>query len=287
MTTICRGPILPPQVTILVRPGGAIQLGWHPEDSLVLETEGLETDTVLGFLRLLDGSHTRPQILWQANEYGITPEQALALLDLIDTAELLEHPVDRAWQVTEVRIHGLGPLSDALTTGARRMGLHPSRSHEYGANTPPVRTWHTDLVILADALIPDPHLVDELVRHRIPHLPVRVRDGRGMVGPLVLPGATSCLRCADLRRADNDADWPHLAAQLYGRVGSASPATIAATAAIALGELESISSLSARRPPVTLDTTVELDPHSHLVQQRRWIRHRDCVCRGLHAEVSE
>lgn len=26
-----------------------------------------------------------------------------------------------------------------------------------------------------------------------PHLPVRVRDGTGLVGPLVIPGETSCL----------------------------------------------------------------------------------------------
>jgi len=29
---------------------------------------------------------------------------------------------------------------------------------------------------------------------RITHSPVRVRDGAGLVGPLVLPGVTRCLR---------------------------------------------------------------------------------------------
>jgi hypothetical protein len=27
----------------------------------------------------------------------------------------------------------------------------------------------------------------------VPHLPVQVRDGTGLVGPLVIPGVTSCL----------------------------------------------------------------------------------------------
>jgi hypothetical protein len=30
-------------------------------------------------------------------------------------------------------------------------------------------------------------------RRGVPHLPVRVHDGTGLVGPLVIPGMTSCL----------------------------------------------------------------------------------------------
>jgi hypothetical protein len=30
-------------------------------------------------------------------------------------------------------------------------------------------------------------------RQGVPHLAVRVRDGTGLVGPLVIPGVTSCL----------------------------------------------------------------------------------------------
>ena len=32
-------------------------------------------------------------------------------------------------------------------------------------------------------------------RQGVAHLPVRVRDGTGLVGPLVIPGQTSCLGC--------------------------------------------------------------------------------------------
>jgi hypothetical protein len=31
------------------------------------------------------------------------------------------------------------------------------------------------------------------MRQGVPHLAVRVRDGTGLVGPLVIPGMTSCL----------------------------------------------------------------------------------------------
>ena len=50
-----------------------------------------------------------------------------------------------------------------------------------------------DLVILSDSLVADPRLVRDLHSQGVPHLPVRVRDGIGLVGPLVIPGVTSCL----------------------------------------------------------------------------------------------
>ena len=50
-----------------------------------------------------------------------------------------------------------------------------------------------DLVILSDSLVADPRLVRDLHSQGVPHLPVRVRDGIGLVGPLVMPGVTSCL----------------------------------------------------------------------------------------------
>ncbi|OBG29565.1 hypothetical protein A5764_21455 [Mycobacterium sp. 852002-51057_SCH5723018] len=40
-----------------------------------------------------------------------------------------------------------------------------------------------DLVVLADYLIADPRMVRDLHRQGVPHLPVRVRDGTGLVGP--------------------------------------------------------------------------------------------------------
>ena len=36
-------------------------------------------------------------------------------------------------------------------------------------------------------------MVRDLHIQGVPHLAVRVRDGTGLVGPLVIPGVTSCL----------------------------------------------------------------------------------------------
>ncbi|MEU7139965.1 hypothetical protein ABZ942_11005 [Nocardia sp. NPDC046473] len=286
MTSLCRGPMLPPQLTVLVRPSGTVQLGWHPETALLLDAAGLDADTVLAFLRLLDGTQTRPQIVWRAGECGIEPDLAVALLDVLDEAGLLEHPEDRGGRIRSVRVHGLGPISDAIVAGLRKLGVRPSRSRDYRPHAAPVSSWRADLVVLADTIIADPRLIDDLVRHRIAHLPVRIRDGRGVIGPLVLPGATSCLRCADLLRADNDADWPHLAAQLLDRVGHASPAKIAATAALAVSEVEDILALSTRRKLATLDATLELDLAARLLDRRQWPRHADCDCRRIPAGLT-
>jgi hypothetical protein len=46
---------------------------------------------------------------------------------------------------------------------------------------------------LSDFLIADPRMVRDLHNQGMAHLMVRVRDGTGLVGPLVIPGVTSCL----------------------------------------------------------------------------------------------
>ena len=51
-------------------------------------------------------------------------------------------------------------------------------------------------------------LVTEIHRSGVPHLVATVRGQTGIVGPLVVPGVTSCLRCADLHRRDADPRWP-------------------------------------------------------------------------------
>jgi hypothetical protein len=42
-------------------------------------------------------------------------------------------------------------------------------------------------------LVADPRMVRDLHSQGVPHLAVRVRDGTGLVEPLVIPGVTSCL----------------------------------------------------------------------------------------------
>jgi hypothetical protein len=137
-----------------------------------------------------------------------------------------------------------------------------------------------DLVVLTDAVVPEPTRVAALMSAAVPHLTIRVRDGVGIVGPLVVPGLTSCLRCADLQRCERDECWPHLAAQLAGKVSLADLACTQATAAFAVGQtLDAVRWLKGTAgPPATCNATVELDVYSAGVRHRAWPAHAVCSC---------
>jgi bacteriocin biosynthesis cyclodehydratase domain-containing protein len=140
-----------------------------------------------------------------------------------------------------------------------------------------------DLVLLTDAVVPDQDLVGLLTGDAVPHLTVHVRDGIGVVGPLVVPGFTSCLRCADLRRSQVDHCWPRIATQLAGRPQLADLACTQATAAFAAAQaLDALGwSRSAHVRPATWNASVEIDPISTATHHRRWPPHPACPCRGV------
>jgi bacteriocin biosynthesis cyclodehydratase domain-containing protein len=128
-------------------------------------------------------------------------------------------------------------------------------------------------------------MVRDLHSRGVAHLAVRVRDGTGLVGPLVIPGVTSCLDCADLHRRDRDAAWPAIAAQLRETVGVADRATLLATAALALGQVNRV--IAAVRghqetpdpgPPQALNATLEFDVNAGAIRARQWTRHPLCRC---------
>ena len=110
-----------------------------------------------------------------------------------------------------------------------------------------------DLVVLADALAPEPARLRRLhVGRHARTCRCGCATGSGVVGPLVLPGRTACLGCLDLHRGARAPGWPTVAAQLTGRRGRADPAATAATAALgvaqALAALDSTSSGGSRPP---------------------------------------
>lgn len=273
------GPRLARFTELLQRPDGRVQLGWDPDRAVVLAPpEGILAEEVVGVLRLMDGRTTRPTIMWSALERGIRPDDMTALLTELECAGLLDARPARPR--LSVRVHGRGPLSDAVSEALPRHGARVRRSASGNADAD-ARRWNDTCVVLADDLAIEPHLVRDLVRLGIPHLHVRLRDGRGVVGPMVLPGTTSCLRCADLTRSEQDEHWPHLAAQLVGTVGDASPAMILATAALTLAQIDAIAAADPSEPPASLGATLEIDLDVPRVVIRRWPRRTRCSCRYL------
>ena len=98
------------------------------------------------------------------------------------------------------------------------------------------------LVILAprdDVAVhaPDPFAAEPLMASGTPHLYAGVVEGTGVVGPLVLPGGTSCAGCLQQDRTDRDPAWPRLVAQWRSgnarRVGACDLALATAVAGLA------------------------------------------------------
>lgn len=135
-----------------------------------------------------------------------------------------------------------------------------------------------DLVVLARAWAASDPLTAAVHRSGVPHLVATVRGRTGVVGPLVLPGLTSCLRCADLHRRDADRGWPLLAAQLTAAEPPPSGATVTCLLTAATAAVQVLAYLDGTGAPATLDTTVELHPPDLLPRIRRWSVHPACGC---------
>jgi hypothetical protein len=135
-----------------------------------------------------------------------------------------------------------------------------------------------DLVVLAVDEPVDPVQRSGLHARDWAHLAIALGIESGIVGPLVIPGLTSCLRCADLHRADRDPAWPALAVQLgvtprYGTASSVAVATLIAGVAA----LQALDFLDGGRP-ATVDGTIELHLPDWQLRRRSWPVHPDCDC---------
>jgi hypothetical protein len=135
-----------------------------------------------------------------------------------------------------------------------------------------------DLVVLARPWAASDPIVSGWSRAGVPHLVATVRGATGVVGPLVVPGVTSCLRCADLHRRDADPRWPRLAAQLTAAEPPPSGATVTCLLTAVTAAVQVLAYLDGTAAPITLDATLELSPPDLLPRVRRWPSHPECGC---------
>lgn len=159
------------------------------------------------------------------------------------------------------------------------------------ANTSPLpRTRKPDLVLLADAAVPDPHLVQRLFTDGAPHLVAWAGEGVGMVGPLVVPGRSSCLHCVDLHKTETEPAWPALATQLAGRTQPADLASAQASAAFAVSQalrvLDGPRRAGKRIPVDPTDlpvwgAAIEIDTFTGETLRTNWPKHPYCACSSV------
>jgi bacteriocin biosynthesis cyclodehydratase domain-containing protein len=125
-----------------------------------------------------------------------------------------------------------------------------------------------------------PELPARLMRARIAHLAVAAEEAIGVVGPLVRPGQTACLRCLDITRTGLDPAWPLILAQLIGRVAdppACDAVLAAAVAAQAAAQALAFIDRAAADAPAE-NGTLELVLPNWQWRRRTWPRHGTCGC---------
>ncbi|MGD9618411.1 MAG: cyclodehydratase [Mycolicibacterium sp.] len=282
---------LNPATPVLSRPDGTVQVGWDPRRAVVVHPPpGLPARLLAELLHLLQSTATIAELHTLAADYADDESVVTDLVGRLTDAGVVTAVANRRRRAAAIRVHGRGPLSELLIASLRCSNVRISQSNRSHAGA-----GGADLAVLTDYLVADPRVVRDLHEAGVPHLAVRVRDGAGMVGPLVIPGVTSCLRCADLHRSDRDDAWPAVAAQLCRTIGTADRATVLATAGLALAEVDRVvravrgdldpaaSSTSEPRAsgpttPSSLGTTLEFDVGAGAIVARRWPRHPRCSC---------
>lgn len=213
-------------VPIMWRDATTIQIG----DAVVVS--GVDRSHVAWLLRL-DGLATTEQVVRRG---GVPEEQARRLAGALREAGALEDaaalPDSVRWasragrEVAQRRLGAaLSTYRDPVTTLAALSRRDSARVHVRGlgdvaraveraveaAGMRLVPQARATITVLADAAHPD--VVSDLSAPDGPHLPAATLGARGVAGPLVVPGRTSCLTCAHLHRRDRDLAWPLLAVQ--------------------------------------------------------------------------
>ncbi len=163
--------------------------------------------------------------------------------------------------------HYAAAVTDAVLAAAPEADPTPLPSNE-----------RPDLVVLAVDEPIDPERSAALHARDWSHLVVRLGSDHGVVGPLVIPGLTSCLRCADLHRVDRDPAWHALAVQLSvaSRRGGASDVALA-TVIAGVAALQALAYLDGGQPN-TIEKTIELHLPDWRLRRRSWPPHPGCDC---------
>ncbi|MCX5011837.1 ThiF family adenylyltransferase [Streptomyces sp. NBC_00555] len=182
---------------------------------------------------------------------------------------------------------GLGPGSVGRLRAEAAGGLvresAPGRAPRAGEGEGPEPGLALVVVAPRDGLhawAPDPDTAADWVTTGIPHLYAGVLEGTGLVGPLVLPGATACAGCMERDRVDQDPAWPRMLVQWRSahrrRTGAACDLALS-TAVAGLAAAHALSFLDGELPASTASRWEAALPGLHW-QHTPLRPHSDCPC---------
>ncbi|GAA2370275.1 MULTISPECIES: hypothetical protein [Gordonia] len=255
-------PVLTSGTPVLIRPDGRLHIGSDPLTALTVELgRGVSTAAVAALLQRLRTPQRYRHLRRDLRSSGLSASRFWEMLDRLVAAGKAVESETVASARLAIGIVGHGEIARLLLSGlpldGHRTEVCDPRGPLGGPGPRP------QLVVLADQPVPDPAVYEPLMSARIPHLAVHIHDDVGVVGPLVLPGATSCLRCLELHRTDVDPGWPVLAATLQGVAGAGGTATRLATVAMAhaqIGEIGAALRAADPAPPAVAGKRLEFRP---------------------------
>jgi hypothetical protein len=140
----------------------------------------------------------------------------------------------------------------------------------------PAAHQHPTMVVMTGDAVPDLSLAASFVRSHVPHLAVTAGVARTVVGPLVLPGRSSCLSCAHRHRTDADPEWPVVARHLADDPPRTSAFLTAAAACLSVGQV--LDHIDGMDQPSTVDGTLEWRSGDLAPRRRSWTVHPECGC---------
>jgi hypothetical protein len=300
-------PALRPGLLPLWRDPDTIQIGVDPRRAVALTGVG----AAAAMFGLLDGSRDRDQLVAAAGQLGIPARLAEQTLTLLASAGLLIDfpaallrtlpPAARAQLLPElaaaslagqdadggarllarraaatVCIRGRCAIAAAIADVLTASGVAVATAAE-GDPVPARREPLPALIVLAGQL-PGPAARPM----RAPHLAVTADEAIGIVGPLVRPGVSACLRCLDLTRSDLDPAWPLILAQVTRK--RAQPAACGAALAAAVAAQAATQALMFVDQPDAAapaeNATLELVQPGWQWRRRTWAAHPACTCRA-------
>lgn len=94
-----------------------------------------------------------------------------------------------------------GPIDELLIQALQRTSANLKLTQPTGMPNP-------DLVVIADSPWLDPESAISYLNRGLPHLLIDARITEVTVGPLVIPGESSCLTCAERNLTGVDRSWP-------------------------------------------------------------------------------
>lgn len=149
----------------------------------------------------------------------------------------------------------------------------PTDERERGAGSP-------GLIVLVGRL--PAARTDQLTRDRIPHLALVASEAIAIVGPLVVPGKTACLRCLDYTRAGSDPAWPLILAQIASRRPEPEACGALLASMVAAQAAGQVLCAIDQTPIATAaaNGTLELVLPDWQWRRRTWSPHPACACVG-------